>query len=90
MNQHINLGKLRAAGKQLIPPRSPGGILTVRFSSDLREAVENLPNFTPVTKYAIDSRFPALPGEMGRLEIFRFFEYALLPPESWQIEEEKI
>lgn len=77
MNEHISLGKLRAAAREM---ELAGDYFTVKFSPDLKAAVEDLPNFHPVARYR---DMVASPGEIGVVERFKFIEDPSQPEQSW-------
>lgn len=81
----ISLRLLRAAGKERLPA-GERGTLRVHFASDMKESVENLPNFTGVEKYAAAT---PVAGEIGMVELFRFVEMPSLAPGEWTMELEQ-
>lgn len=77
----LTLGALRKAGRVLLPEEPARGSFTVYVSPDLVPAARDLPNFTPVEKYAVT------PGdELGKVELFRVRTAADLSGGSWRIE----
>lgn len=83
MNKYINLGVLRASARK--KPQDNVHCFQVLFSPNLLDAVKDIPNFVPAAKYLSG---PPIPGEVGKVERFRFIEHKMMSDNTWTMQPE--
>ena len=86
----ISLRSLRAAAAALWAAERqtdrPLGTFDVELHSSLKDEASALPNFTPVAIYAAAQPHP---GEIGRVEVFRFVLDDTLQEGEWRVTRER-